>query len=89
MSKAHHLIRHGADFFLLTLILAFGLGGLLYFRFETASQIAVVVLMAVFYVLWGILHHHHDGDLTAKVVLEYISMSSLITFILVIFLLRV
>lgn len=89
MSKVHHAIRHGADFFLLTLILTLGLAGLVYFRFETAAQIAVVALMAVFYVLWGVYHHHHDGDLTGKVILEYIAMSALVTFILVIFLLRV
>lgn len=89
MSKAHHAIRHGADFFLLTLILSMGLGGLLYFRFETAAQIAVVVVMAIFYVFWGILHHLHDRNLTGKIVLEYISLSALATFILVVFLLRV
>ena len=87
--KAHRVIRHGFDFFLLVLILTLGLGGLLYFRFETASQIAVVAIMSTLYILWGILHHHHDGNLTGQVVLEYISLAALVTFILVIFLLRV
>lgn len=87
--KAHHVIRHGFDFFLLTIILAGGLGGLLYFRFEVASQIAVVSIMSTFYVLWGIFHHLHDHNLTSKVILEYVSMSALVTFILIIFLLRV
>lgn len=87
--KIRHVIRHGLDFFLLSLILAMGLGGLLYFRFETASQIAVVAIMSTLYVFWGILHHLHDRNLTGKVVLEYISLAVLVTFILVIFLLRV
>lgn len=87
--KVHHVIRHSFDFFLLGLILVLGLGGLIFFRFEAASQIAVVAIMAIFYVFWGVLHHLHDRNLTARVVLEYISMSALVTFILVIFLLRV
>lgn len=87
--KIHHVIRHGFDFFLLALILAMGLGGLIYFRFETASQIAVVVVMSSLYVFWGIYHHLHDHNLTSRVVLEYISLSALVTFILIIFLLRV
>ncbi len=87
--KVHHLVRHSLDFFLLALILALGLGGLIFFRFEVASQIAVVAIMAVFYVLWGILHHLHDQNLTVRVILEYISMAALVTFILVILLLRV
>ncbi len=87
--KAHHVIRHGFDFFLLILILAIGLGGLVYFRFEVASQIAVVAIMSTFYVLWGIFHHLHDHNLTGKVILEYTSMAALVTFILILFLLRV
>ncbi len=86
--KVKSLIRHSLDFLLLALILALGLGGLLFFRFEVASQIAVVAIMAVFYVFWGVLHHLRDQNLTARVVLEYIAMSALVTFILVILLLR-
>ena len=87
--KISHLIHHGLDFFLLILILSLGLGGLIFFRFEVASQIAVVAIMAIFYVFWGILHHLHDHNLTGKVILEYISLSALVTFILVVLLLRV
>ncbi|MBI3559126.1 hypothetical protein HY085_01905 [Candidatus Gottesmanbacteria bacterium] len=83
------MLRHGFDFLLLALIIGLGLGGLVYFRFDTAAQIAVTILMSVFYVFWGIFHHHHDGNLTGKIILEYISIAALITFILIIFLLRV
>lgn len=83
------MLRHGFDFFLLALIIGLGLGGLVYFRFDTAAQVAVTILMSVFYVFWGVFHHHHDGDLSGKIILEYISIAALITFILIIFLLRV
>lgn len=83
------MLRHGFDFLLLALIIGLGLGGLIYFRFDTAAQVAVTILMSAFYVFWGVFHHHHDGDLTSKIVLEYLSIAALITFILIIFLLRV
>lgn len=76
------------DLFTLTLILAFCFGGLFYFRFDVASQIAIVILMGVLYVCWGIFHHYHDGDLSGKIVGEYFLMSALIATVLSVFLLR-
>lgn len=87
--KAHHAIRHGFDFAILLLIIGLGLFGIIFFRFDVASQIAVSVLMSLFYVFWGIFHHHHDQTLTSEVVLEYVGVASLVAFILIIFLLRV
>lgn len=86
--KVHHAVRHGVDFFLLVLILSLGLGGILYFSFDKAAQIAVVIIMAVLYTFWGIYHHHHDHDLTLKVGLEYVFFSLLIALLLILFLLR-
>lgn len=39
-------------------------------------QIGVVTLTALFYVLWGILHHLLNHDLNMKIVLEYILVGS-------------
>lgn len=86
--KIVHLIRHGVDFALLAAIIGLGLGGLVYFRFDVAAQIAVVVLMSFLYICWGAFHHFHDGNFSGKVVLEYVAIASLVAFILVIFLLR-
>lgn len=87
--KVHHAVRHGFDFVLLAAIIGLGLAGILFFRFDVASQIAIVMLMATFYVFWGIFHHHHDGDLTGQIVLEYIGVAALVAFILIVLLLRV
>ncbi len=87
--KAHHAIRHGFDFVLLVAIIALGLSGILFFRFDVASQVAIVVLMSILYIFWGVFHHHHDGNLTGHIVLEYIAMAALVAFILIGFLLRV
>lgn len=35
-------------------------------------QLTIVVLVASFYVTWGMLHHLINHDLTAKIVVEYI-----------------
>lgn len=83
-------MRHGVDFFLLALILSLGLGGILYFSFDKAAQIAVTIIMSALYVFWGIYHHHHhDGQLTSKIVLEYTAISVLAATLLSLFLLRI
>lgn len=87
--RAHHVIRHGVDFVLLAIILGMGLYGLVYFKYDVASQVAVSVLLGVLYIFWGMIHHYHDGNLTSQVILEYISIAALVDFILVVFLLRV
>ena len=86
--RIHHAIRHSVDFMLLTLIIGSGLLGVLYFRFDIASQVAIVILMGALYIFWGVMHHHHDGNLTLKVVLEYSAMAVIVSAILIVFLLR-
>jgi len=87
--KVHHAIKNSFDFIVLLLILGFGLGGLLLYRFDVSSQIAIVVLMGILYVFWGVFHHFHDRSLTGKVLMEYIGMAILISFVLILFLLRI
>ena len=87
--KTAHVVRHGIDFFLLCLIVVLGLGVLVYYRFDVAAQIACVFLMCFLYVVWGAIHHFHDGNLTGKVILEYTTIAVLVSFILIIFLFRV
>lgn len=40
-------------------------------------NLAVVIAVAVAYVLWGIVHHSRSGDLHPKVVLEYVGIAIL------------
>lgn len=87
--KVHHVVRHGVDFLLLALILGLGLFGLVYFKYDAASQVAVAILLGVLYVFWGAFHHYHDGNLTSQVILEYVSIAALADFVLVVFLLRI
>lgn len=89
MNKYFHVFRHLVDFLLLGAIIGTGLLGLLLLKFDRAAQIAVVILMSVFYIFWGMFHHYHDGNLTVKVIAEYILMATLVATILIIFLLKV
>ncbi len=86
--KVNHTVRHGIDLLTLVLILFFCFSGLFYFRFDVASQIAIVILMGVLYICWGVFHHYHDGDLSGKILGEYFLMATLITTILSVFLIR-
>ncbi len=40
-------------------------------------QMILVVAIAIFYVVWGILHHIIHHDISTKIVIEYILIGSL------------
>ena len=63
----------------LSIILILGLGFFLVINtsYNKELQMAMVIITALFYVGWGILHHFINHDITAKIVLEYILMGSL------------
>lgn len=39
-------------------------------------QVGIVALTTMFYVLWGILHHLINHDLSPKIVIEYVLIGS-------------
>lgn len=45
--------------------------------YDKGLQMMMVILTALFYGGWGILHHFINHDITAKIVIEYILMGSL------------
>ncbi|MDO8515022.1 MAG: hypothetical protein Q7S14_00850 [bacterium] len=83
------MIKHLIDFIALGIILGLSLAGLYFFRHQTDKQIIITVLLGVSYILWGVFHHLHIGNLKFQVIMEYISISALVVFILTLFLLRV
>ena len=65
------LYKHSAYY--LSLILILTLGFLLaYSNSNKTFQIGVVIATTFFYVLWGIMHHTINHDLSIKIVIEYI-----------------
>lgn len=45
--------------------------------YDQRLQMLVIVTASLFYALWGIIHHLVHHDLTSKIVIEYILISSL------------
>lgn len=45
--------------------------------YDKALQMAALVLLSLFYILWGLLHHFMHHDLHMKIVLEYILIGAL------------
>lgn len=69
--------KHLGYYFSLIAILA--LGTFLSFQtsYDRQLQILIVTIMVFFYVLWGILHHLLEHDLSIKIVIEYVLIGSL------------
>lgn len=68
---------HLAHYVSLWSMLGLGLLCLLWFRYNHPLQLTVVILMGLYYLLWGIIHHYHHGDLHPKIVVEYLLISIL------------
>lgn len=56
--------------------------------FDKYIQSSIVVLMAFFYVIWGIFHHFVNHNLTRKIVIEYILIGA-IGMTIILFLIKV
>lgn len=64
--------KHWFYYGFLCVVLGFGLMVILLSPGNKELQISTVILMAVFYIVWAIIHHIVDHDMSAKVMLEYI-----------------
>jgi hypothetical protein len=64
-------------FIVLTLILGAGLYTLSTVGGDHTMQMAVIIGMAISYVLWGITYHLLMGNLHRKVVIEYILVAAI------------
>ena len=40
-------------------------------------QMLIFVIMAFFYVIWGVLHHYINHELSSKIVVEYVLIGTL------------
>lgn len=64
--------RHSAHYVILLGVMGFGLYLLGVFADDVILRMGLVILLASFYVGWGILHHYIHHDVTPKIVLEYV-----------------
>ncbi|MFH1561327.1 MAG: hypothetical protein ABID04_01975 [Patescibacteria group bacterium] len=71
------LKQYPFDFFILGLVFVLALLGFFLFSYNQFLQEMIVLLTGVSYFLWGIFHHWQEGDLCAKIVLEYLFLAVL------------
>jgi hypothetical protein len=64
--------KHWFYYLVLFIVLGIGLVVIAVSPNERDIQMGVVVLMALFYIVWAVIHHLIDHDMHAKVMLEYI-----------------
>ncbi len=68
---AHHIFHY----IILVIILSTGISMYIYFRSYPVLQLIIGIATSLFYVLWGIVHHYVDNDLSLKIVVEYLSIA--------------
>lgn len=68
---SHHLLHY---VILLTIL---GICGTTFFSFRNypVIQLLIGITAALFYFMWGIVHHFVDHDLSLKIVVEYLAIS--------------
>lgn len=69
--------KHIGYYFSLIIILALGIFLSLQTSGDRQLQMLIMVMTVFFYVLWGILHHLLEHDLSIKIVIEYVLIGSL------------
>jgi len=52
--------------------LVIGAIGVYLSRFNSQRQFTVVLLLVVFYLIWGFAYHHLKGDANKKLMIEYL-----------------
>jgi hypothetical protein len=64
----------------ISLIVIFALGAFLIYSATPNKQLQMLifVIMAIFYVIWGVLHHFINHELSTKIVVEYILIGTLV-----------
>lgn len=68
--KGKHLIYYLS----LIVILFLGIYLIIQSSYNRNLQLLVVLVTALFYILWGIIHHLINHDLTPKIMVEYLLM---------------
>ena len=72
-----HLRKHLTYYLVVLVTQGLGLLAIALNNGQRTLQVLFLVLMASFYILWGVIHHYIHHDLHPKVVLEYVLMGVL------------
>ncbi len=68
MIKEHDIFWHTF------LYLGLGVGVIAVYlsRFDATRQYLILMMLVLFYLVWGYVYHHMKGDTTRRVILEYL-----------------
>jgi hypothetical protein len=68
----------------LSVILIIGVISFMKFTGNQSAQLLIGIMIAIFYAIWGILHHWLDKSLHRKVVIEYLLISAIAIMVLLV-----
>lgn len=69
--------KHGIYYISLLLLLVLGFGGALFAGGQKNIQIILIILAAILYCVWGVMHHVIHHSFSIKIMLEYIAIAAL------------
>lgn len=69
--------KHTGHYFFLIVILALGFLGIVSAYPNKKTQTEFLILVALLYVIWGLVHQHQNHSLNSKIVVEYILIAAL------------
>jgi len=76
-------MKKNLNYYLILLaILNIGAFGFYLLRYNPLFQAWTLIITSIFYVLWSLIHHHLEGDLHPKVLMEYLLMVLLVNLII-------
>lgn len=68
--------KHLGYYLALTAVLLVGLVGIFLVGVDKQLRLIIIMSMASWYILWGLLHHYIHHDMHIKIVLEYVLIGS-------------
>lgn len=77
MKKARKPWKEFNHYVFLISLLGASISTFAYYRFNRYTQASVILITAVLYLAWGILHHKLYHYLTREIVVEYILVSAI------------
>ena len=69
--------KHLGYYISLILILSFGLIAILLANPDIKMQSVIIFMTVFFYILWGMVHHLINHELTLRIVIEYVLIGAL------------
>ncbi len=87
--QSEYFKNHFFDYLVLIIILLGGFFFFSLFNYSRIIQVEIVVLVAILYVIWGIVHHRFfENNLDLKIIVEYFLIAVLSSAALILLLLR-